>query len=195
MPLFSSSSLPPGCADCVMTLIPAGGLTQVSPWKMFRAGDGGTRYDFGAISLINRPGGLSFLLDHLAMQFRTLSMAPPAMGMGMPGFGLPGMPAMGGPAAPGSMQELGKMLIEGIMAFGLRYAMPGGQMEMWTSTKLLLPVLMTMTGAFGQQTCRCANIAGEPNPSMFQIPPGYTQITPPPRPSVPNAPNLPNLPR
>jgi hypothetical protein len=47
--------------------------------------------------------------------------------------------------------------------------------EVWTSASLHLPVLTKITGSFGQRTCYCKNApSGEPHPSAFQIPPGYS---------------------
>ncbi len=82
---------------------------------------------------------------------------------------LPATPMPKAPAAPGMPQQP---------------ALPKpGQMptiaEVWTSTKLGLPVLTKMTGAFGQLTtaCKAAPIA-EPHPSLFQIPAGYKPVMP-----------------
>ena len=48
--------------------------------------------------------------------------------------------------------------------------------EVWTSTKLQLPVLTKTTGSFGEQTCRCRYAeSAEPPPATFQIPPDYKQ--------------------
>jgi hypothetical protein len=57
--------------------------------------------------------------------------------------------------------------------------------DVWTSTKLAMPVLTQVTGPFGQQTCACsAAQTAEPHPAMFQIPPGYKPVMPsPPAPS------------
>lgn len=54
--------------------------------------------------------------------------------------------------------------------------------DVWTSTQLKVPVLTKVSGPFGDQTCYCkpAQIA-EPDPSMFQIPPGYTPVMPKPK--------------
>lgn len=66
--------------------------------------------------------------------------------------------------------------------------------DVWTSTKLGLPVLTKVTGAFGQQTCYCnAAQSAEPSPALFQIPPGYTPVLPKP-PAPPAPPALPALP-
>src|SRR5260370_5751856 len=49
--------------------------------------------------------------------------------------------------------------------------------EVWTSTKLHLPILTKVTGRFGQQTSRCKSAAaGEPPAAKFQIPPGYKVV-------------------
>ncbi len=124
-----------------------------------------------------------------------------------PSFAPKGAPAL--PTTPAmAVQELGKQVIGGLEAEGKRYTipppipkLPSGQMpqvpgmpqqpappkpgqmptiaEVWTSTKLGLPVLTKMTGAFGQLTtaCKAAPIA-EPHPSLFQIPAGYKPVLP-----------------
>jgi hypothetical protein len=46
--------------------------------------------------------------------------------------------------------------------------------EVWTSTKLQIPVLTRITGPFGKQTCHCKNLSGaEPPASLFEIPKDY----------------------
>jgi hypothetical protein len=53
--------------------------------------------------------------------------------------------------------------------------------EVWTSTKLKLPVLTKTQGSFGEQICKCKySEAGEPAASLFQIPPDYKQVKLPP---------------
>ena len=51
--------------------------------------------------------------------------------------------------------------------------------EVWTSTQLKMPVLTKITTPAGVQTtyCKPAPMA-EPNPSVFQIPPGYQVLMP-----------------
>ena len=60
--------------------------------------------------------------------------------------------------------------------------------EVWTSTKLELPVLTKTTGSFGEQVQRCRYTeSGEPSASVFQIPQGYK---PPVVPTPPTPPNV-----
>jgi hypothetical protein len=55
--------------------------------------------------------------------------------------------------------------------------LPDTVAEVWTSTKLMLPMLSRTTGSFGKQISRCTSaIPGEPPPSTFQIPPGYREV-------------------
>ena len=129
----------------------------------------------------------------------------PAAPSGLPG-GAPQAPAM-------NVKDLGTKLIDGQEVQGKQFMLPPAQLppppqlpampgqpqlppapplqkpptvaEVWTSTKLQMPVLTTVSGDFGQQTCKCQNAAaGEPAASMFQIPPGYTQVAAPPKPSL-----------
>lgn len=53
--------------------------------------------------------------------------------------------------------------------------------DVWTSSKLGLPMLTKVTGPFGQQTTACKSVAAqEPHPALFQIPPGYKPVMPAP---------------
>src|SRR5580700_6350242 len=92
---------------------------------------------------------------------------PKVPGMPQP----PGMPkAPGAPQVPGAPQAPGMPTPPGMP----KPAMPTVA-EVWTSTSLHLPVLTKITGSFGQRTCYCKNApTGEPHPSAFQIPPGYS---------------------
>jgi hypothetical protein len=93
----------------------------------------------------------------------------------MPGFGL-GVPA--GAAAAMAVLELGRAMMQGEPVSGLRYTFGSGNIaEIWTNTKLRLPVLSTFSGGFGQQVCRCTNTSfGEPDPALFQVPPNYRTV-------------------
>jgi hypothetical protein len=58
--------------------------------------------------------------------------------------------------------------------------------EIWTSTKLLLPVLTRTKGKFGEQICHCKYTEGvEPPPAEFEIPPDYKKVDPPKPPEMP----------
>ena len=49
--------------------------------------------------------------------------------------------------------------------------------EVWTSTRMGVPMLTKMSGSFGQLTQVCHSaVPGEPHPSAFQIPQGYKVI-------------------
>jgi hypothetical protein len=49
--------------------------------------------------------------------------------------------------------------------------------DVWTSTKMHLPMLTKMNGGFGQLTQACQAVSpGEPHPAAFQIPPDYKMI-------------------
>ena len=53
--------------------------------------------------------------------------------------------------------------------------------DVWSSTKLGMPVMTQVTGPFGQQTCICkTGPTAEPHPGLFQIPPGYKPVMPQP---------------
>jgi hypothetical protein len=62
--------------------------------------------------------------------------------------------------------------------------------DVWTSTKMHLPMLTKMNGPFGQLTHACQAVSpGEPHPAAFQIPPDYKMI-PPPAPQPPAIPGV-----
>lgn len=61
--------------------------------------------------------------------------------------------------------------------------------EVWTATKLHMPLLTKVTGSFGQQINRCkCGAPGEPPASKFQIPPGYKVVQMPAPPKPPGLP-------
>lgn len=91
---------------------------------------------------------------------------------------LPGMPA--GPALPG-MPAAPKP--PGGMAAPAQPAPPHPPTssptvaEVWTSTKMKIPMATKMTGPFAQSSSVCHSATpGEPHPSAFQIPAGYKQV-------------------
>lgn len=89
--------------------------------KIIRSADGKMRMDYGNTSIITDPkAGQQMLLDHLTKEAKIFTMPPmPSAQMlpgGMPKPTLPGMPAM-----PVNTQDLGKQMIDGVMAEGKRY--------------------------------------------------------------------------
>lgn len=162
---------------------------------MLRSSDGKMRIDTGSTSVITDPRAQqAIVLDHIAKTARVMPLAPslpqpgmPAIGGAAPAFKPPAMPAM-------HVQDLGKNVIGGQAVDGKRYIVPAPPatpqapqmpqappvpqapttVEVWTSSKLGLPVLTQVTGPFGQQTCSCKTApVAEPHPSLFQVPPGY----------------------
>ena len=192
----------PASADCQTTTQWAQGTKPLqSASRMTRSSDGKVRVDTGNTSLIHNPKEMqAILLDHVTKEARIVPMqaAPPQFGM--PALGAPATPSLPSPAAaPMKVHDLGKSFIEGHEVDGKRYiiqppalpqtpAKPGlpappaapTTVDVWTSSKLGLPVMTQVTGPFGQQTCLCkAAPAAEPHPGLFQIPPGYTPVMPP----------------
>jgi len=174
---------------------------------MLRASDGKMRIDTGTTSIITNPKSRqAIVLDHVSKEARILPMQPapppvgtPPLGAAAPSFKPPATPAM-------QVQSLGKSTIEGHEVDGKRYIVqpPAPQLpqappvpgmpqpatkppappmptsvDVWTSSRLGLPVLTQVTGPFGQQTCYCKVApAAKPHPATFQIPPGYKQVMP-----------------
>jgi hypothetical protein len=200
--------LPAACAECLETLLSAatGMVTQQIPTKQFRSLDGKIRFDFDASSLISDPlSGVRILLDHLLMEARILS--PGANFPSVPGMPItPGIPMPAIPSAPNvNIVELGKSVIEGLEAEGLRYVFQAldplrppsiASWEIWLSTELQLPIITKIVGAFGERTNVCKCTAAAVPDSLFQIPPGYNVIpaeTPDvPMPAAPTLPKPPN---
>lgn len=178
--------MPPALADCLTTFqSPAGMVSQPSPSTLLRSLDGKMRVDLGATSVITNPkDAVVILLDHVKMEARLLPMSPGSVPVpGMPNQ--PGAPLEGGASLPGNVEELGRALIHGIEAVGMRYTLPQlpGETppptvaEMWTCTATQLPVMSKITGSFGVRTsiCKTAPIS-DPAPASFQIPAGYRQL-------------------
>ena len=83
----------------------------------------------------------------------------------MPGIAPPGpaAPVPGKPTTPGAPHA------------------PVQTLEVWTHTKLKVPVLTKANGMPGLQSSVCKDAkGGEPPASLFQIPPGYKLIQPKP---------------
>lgn len=117
------------------------------------------------------------LIEGEEAEGKRITMQPPQM-PGMPNVpNMPGMPSLpqrpGMPSAPQLPQQ---PQLSPTVA------------EVWTNPNLHLPVLTQVKGDFGQQTCKCKNQAiPEPDPSLFQIPKDYKDVTPAPTlPSVPH---------
>ena len=154
--------------------------------RRFRAADGKVRIDFGGkTSIITDPAtGERILLDHLAREARILMEEVPLPSEpALPHVpGLPTAPAF--PTTP-NVVALGKDFMEGLEVEGMRYVFPIldplrppsiTSWEVWTSTKLQVPVLTRTVGSFGARTCICKCTAMESAASMFQVPTGYRVI-------------------
>ncbi|HUI77730.1 MAG TPA: hypothetical protein VLY24_07425 [Bryobacteraceae bacterium] len=84
---------------------------------------------------------------------------------------VPGMPAA--PAAPGAPGAPAAPAIPGMPPVPKAPTVA----EVWTSTKMHIPMLTKTSGPLAQTTSQCHNaIPGEPHPSLFQIPAGYKMI-------------------
>ncbi len=187
-----------------MQLAQPGANPTQSASRLYRSVDGKMRFDSGNVSVITDPATQqTIMLDHLKKEFRAF----PAPQISADQLGPGGLAAAALPSPPANVQDLGKSFIEGLEVEGKRYTFqppdapelpglpqapglpklpqapqPPATSEVWTSTKLQLPVLTKITGSFGEQTCRCRYAqAGEPSPALFQIPPQYKPaVTPPP---------------
>jgi hypothetical protein len=148
--------------------------------------------DSGSISVIADPKSQqTIVLDHIKQQAQILPAAPEPPQP--PGIGLAAAAIAPLPTPPVHMQDLGRALIDGHEVEGKRYVVPMPALaaapippgmpqspqptvvsEVWTSTKLKMPVLTKTTGSFGQQTCQCKCAPfQDPRSSFFQVPAGY----------------------
>jgi len=187
-------SLPAACADCLTTtkLAQGSAAPQPSPSKLFRSADGKIRVDAGNISVITDPATQkTIMLDHLKKEASLFSAQPPQLPSGaLPNAAMPAL-AITPPTSPAKVEDLGKAMIEGHEVMGKRFTFrpPGAPQapgmpklplttsEIWTSTKTQLPVLSRTRGGFGEQICHCKfTQAGEPHPSLFQVPAGYKTL-------------------
>jgi hypothetical protein len=199
-------SIPRACGDCVTTTKLAGqpgaGPQQFTS-KLFRSSDGKVRVDSGNTSVITDPvGQQTIILDHVKKEAGICPMDvefPKPSPAGTPSGAPPAVPTSSPP--PLNVQDLGKKFIDGHEVEGKRYTLPplasmpvqtpSSRLpntpqvphpphtisEVWTSTKLNLPVLTKTTGGFGEQTCHCKYTdSGEPAPSLFQIPADYKPL-------------------
>lgn len=170
---------------------------------MVRSSDGKMRIDTPNTTVITNPAAQqAIVLDHLKKEAQIVPLQPQAPQM--PQMQMPAAPQM--PGTPQiAMQDLGKSFIEGHPVDGKRYTvqppampqmpqapqMPGAPpmpqapkppavptvSEIWTSTPLSMPVLTKVTTAAGVQTTYCKPAPmPEPDPSLFQIPPGYKVV-------------------
>jgi len=188
--ISGAPSLPAACADCIETTrLTQPGLPPIqNAMQQFRSAEGKMRINFGSMSLISNPLTQErILLDHSALEARIMSAVPGAPKMppipGLPPMSMPqlGLPQIGSPMSKVmQMEQLGKALIEGHEVQGTRYLLgpPAAPTtwELWTSTKLSLPVLTRTIGPFGQKECICKCTPMQTPSSMFEVPPGYKII-------------------
>jgi hypothetical protein len=190
---MSPTPPPSACANCVSTKQPAVGIPGApalpgapTPSSMVRSAEGKLRIDMPNLTVITNPKAQqAIVLNHLTKEAQVLPMMPkPPQAPSLP-------QAPGAPPVPGSPQmppiaalALGKSLIEGHPVEGVRYVvqLPAGPQivsEIWTSCDLKMPVLTKVTTPAGIQTTYCKPTAiPEPDPSLFQVPPGYKVLPP-----------------
>jgi hypothetical protein len=172
---------------------------------MYRSSAGKLRVDSGDKSVITDfIARRTVTLDHPGKEAVVAPLKEAAGGFGT--GALAGAAASALPSSPPNVEDLGKSFIDGLEVTGKRFTFqppsaPGLPVvpqaptvsEVWTSTRLQLPVLTKTTGSFGEQTCRCKYTeSAEPAPSLFEIPPDYRQVE---APASPEPPSLPQLPR
>ena len=198
-------NLPAACAECVTTTQMAhAGDPQQSASKVFRSADGKMRVDSGAISVITDPAKQqTIFLDHVKKEARIIPFDQGPAAPALPGA-IP-QPTIPEPKATLlKVEDLGKSFIDGHEVEGKRYTLkppdlpaapgmpkppslqppglpavppPPNTHEIWTSTKLKLPVLTKTTGGFGEQVQRCKVAEmGPAAPTLFEAPADYKQL-------------------
>jgi len=127
--------------------------------------------------------GKSMIEGH-EVEGKRFTLPPPTLPQ-MPGIAMPQMPgAPKAPAAPGEPKPPALPKLPQVPSVT----------EVWTSTKLKIPVLTRVRTGAGAQTTYCKPTSvEEPHPSVFQIPPDY-KIKPPTLPAPPKIPAAPKVP-
>jgi len=139
-----------------------------------------------AITIFDPVAGYSYMLDPTAMTAVKMPL-PPADAANTRGHSPHGRRA-GADEAQTQKEDLGPQAVSGLSATGTRITqtIPAGAIgnqqpleivrETWISTDLKVPVLIkTSDPRFGNTTMQLTNIVrAEPDPSLFQIPSGYT---------------------
>lgn len=177
----------------------SGGIS--SSGKFFRDAQHRTRIEHGGMASVNDP-----VKDHSFMlnMPHKIAIPKPPQPPQMPKLAMPHKPDLPKPGAPGGgapqMQEtadLGKKMVNGVMAHGKRYMMkvPGKPqpmaMETWTSHELQLPVKTSVADPATRtiSTTQFKDIVphAKLDPGMFKIPPDF-KIMPPPKLPAPKLP-------
>lgn len=186
-PVAPEPTLVAVCAECIETTLPAqpGSPPLESVIKRFRAADGKLRVDFGNFSMITDPASAErILLNHLTQEAQILideTPIPPEL----PLPDIPGPPALPSLPPEPNVVALGKALIDGLEVEGVRHVFSTldspsvTSWEVWTNTKLQMPVFTRTVGSFGVRTCICKCTPVEPPASLFQVPASYTVIRAP----------------
>lgn len=186
-------SLPPLTAEFETNIDPMPGKEppRQVPWKFLRASDGKTLVDYGNRCIITDPQAQqAVLLNRESKEATVIPLIDPSAAQ-QPSSG---KPRMSPPVAPTNVQDLGKRMLLGHEVEGKRYTFPPvmpppppeqdsappGEppppqtMEVWTATKLHMPLFSRTVGVLGKQTTLCRNASlGEPPPAAFQIPKQY----------------------
>lgn len=195
---------------------PQPGMAPVqSASRMVRAPDGKIRSDFGDTSIItDLAARRTTILDHAKKLAHVIPMPQAQAPQFVPAAMMAGLqaPASAPMQAFQKVEDLGTSMIDGLEVVGKKYTLPAPPIpqpprapqmpqapqmpappqipvttEVWTSTKLQLPVLTRTKGSFGEEVRRCRYTeSAPPPPSLFQIPEGYKTITPAP----PNPPGV-----
>ncbi len=167
-----------------------GALPGQNVTRMVRAADGRIRSDLGKTSVITDPAARkATILDHVNKVARVVPM-PRVPAAQFDPAALAGGAQPPQPPAFRSVEDLGKSMLDGLEVVGKRYtfeppALPNAPAlpqppvvsEVWTSTRLQLPVLTKTTGSFGEQIRRCKYTeSAAPPPTLFEIPEGYRRL-------------------
>lgn len=177
------------CAECIETVVSAipGAAVAASVVRRFRSADGRLRLDFEKLSMILNPlTGEQIILNHLTHEARIM-LPSISIPLAVPIPGVPGIPALPAPPAlppEPNLVALGTAIVDGLMVEGVRHvfaAVDGvlpaiASWEVWTNTKLQMPVFTQTIGSFGVRTCICKCAAIEPPASAFQIPASYSIV-------------------
>jgi hypothetical protein len=149
----------------------------------------------GLVTIVDPVAGYSYFLNPSSMTATRMAMHAPS-NSALPTDGTtPAGPQRGRGNRPAPQRDdLGTQVVNGVSATGTRTTVttPAGTIgnqqamqsvrEVWMATDLKIPVLIKSTDPRGNTVAQLTNIVqGEPDPSLFQVPAGYTITDAPPR--------------
>jgi hypothetical protein len=146
------------------------------------------------ITIFDPVAGYSYVLNPASMTAMRMAIPTPSNSQATAGSPPAGPKRGNGNRPTPQRDDLGSQVVNGVSATGTRttVTIPAGAIgnqqalqsvrEVWMATDLKIPVLVKSTEPRGNTVAQLTNIVqGEPDPSLFQIPAGYTVTDAPTR--------------